>query len=212
MLFGHFLQWPVVFTDILNSPFWGLKLSFPSFPILRQGSSHLTHIPKSLTSLPAPRKSGSTWECSQCPRHLISQPTNTAALPCASDSCAPLWGRGPSGFDPGWVLGGGGPGTSYYWTSILGLPGLLAYVHCTSRSFPGMCIHSLYLSSCLGELLSLFMIRSLSASAPGPACPSQDDCPCTCPEYLKQSVLSPPPSSPPNTNTDWASPKHKHFK
>lgn len=109
-LCGHFLQWPVVFTDILNSPFWGLKLSFPSFPILRQGSSHLTHIPKSLTSLPAPRKSGSTWECSQCPRHLISQPTNTAALPCASDSCAPLWVRGPSGFG----LGGG--------RSVLGPP------------------------------------------------------------------------------------------
>ena len=54
MLFGYFLQWPVVFTDILNSPFWDLKLSFPSFAILRQGSGHLTHIPKSLTSLPLP--------------------------------------------------------------------------------------------------------------------------------------------------------------
>lgn len=114
MLFGHFLQWPVVFTDTLNSPFWDLKLSFPSFSILRQGSSHLTHIPKSLTSLPAPRKSDSTWECSQCPRHLISQPTNTPALPYASDSCAPLWVRGPSGFDPGWVLRGAvlGPPTT----------------------------------------------------------------------------------------------------
>lgn len=40
MLFGYFLQWPVVFTDILNSPFWDLKLSFPSFPILRKWSSY----------------------------------------------------------------------------------------------------------------------------------------------------------------------------
>lgn len=202
MLFGYFLQWPVVFTDILNSPFWDLKLSFPSFAILRQGSGHLTHIPKSLTSLPTPRKSDSTWECSQCPRHLISQPTNTPALPCASNSCAPLWVRGPSGFDPGWVLGGRS------WDL------LLLDIYSGPARLVGICplhiqilsrhVHVRPLLVLLSRGASVLvrdqMIRSLSASAPGPACPSQADCPCTFPECLKQSVLSPPHSSP----------RHKH--
>lgn len=131
---------------------------------------------------------------------------------CFRQLCTPL-GERPKWIWP-WVgLEGGGPGTSYYWTSILGLPGLLAYVLCTSRPFPGMCMHGLYLSSCPGELLSLLVIRG------------SDHCQLLhLVQHAQAKVIahvpfqgawsnlsSPLPIPLPHTNTDWASPKHKHF-